>query len=303
MDVESEEVRFSCQGGPLLAGSLALPRSRSTGSAVLMVGGSGPTERTNDGYFEPVRAALLERGAAVLTYDKRGSGVSEGCWYDASLDALAADAGAGLSLLRRRTGVSPERTAVFGHSEGAWVALRLGVSPRPPARLLLGSGPSVPFLDAEVYALRAAGSSAQHAVRAGELLAELARSAATGADVTVGHELTCPVAETDWFLELRAAGFGVDEVSWAQLRAWGGYDPHADLSVLRVPTLSLFGSDDPLVPVARSVAVNRATAATAGRTHRNEVIAGVGHRMSAGETSPPSRRFLELVDDWCTFSR
>ncbi|HEY0237743.1 MAG TPA: alpha/beta hydrolase [Friedmanniella sp.] len=302
MEHGSDEVRFSAPGGPVLAGTLTLPPSRPLRSAVLMIGGSGPTERTNDGFFDPVRAELLGRGAAVLTYDKRGAGLSAGTWSTADVHDLAADAAAGLALLRARTDVRLDRVVVFGHSEGAWVALRLGVLCPDLGRLVLSSGPSVPFLDAEVHALRTGGMPASRAARAGDHLAELARLAAAGLDADVGREQTDAVRREDWFAELEAAGFRLDDVAWAQLRAWGGYDPHPDLLALGVSTLSLFGSDDPLVPVAGSIAVNEGTAVLAGRTHVNEVVPGVGHRMSAAPGQDPSLRFLACVGDWCSFA-
>jgi hypothetical protein len=46
---------------------------------------------------------------------------------------------------------------LFGHSEGGWVALRASADGVAPRFLILNSCPPVSFLDAEVYALTAAG--------------------------------------------------------------------------------------------------------------------------------------------------
>jgi hypothetical protein len=41
-----------------------------------MIGGSGPTDRSNGGYFVSYRDQFTDDGIAVLWYDKRGVGES-----------------------------------------------------------------------------------------------------------------------------------------------------------------------------------------------------------------------------------
>lgn len=56
------------------------PDEPVAGPAVVLVGGSGPTDRTNDGYFIQLRDALVAAGVVVLGYDKRGAAASTGDW-------------------------------------------------------------------------------------------------------------------------------------------------------------------------------------------------------------------------------
>jgi hypothetical protein len=65
------DVTFS-SGGAVLAGPLAVPGQDAASAGVVMVGGSGPSDRNNDTYFPPVRRHLVQAGIAVLSYDKRG---------------------------------------------------------------------------------------------------------------------------------------------------------------------------------------------------------------------------------------
>jgi alpha/beta superfamily hydrolase len=51
-----------------------------------MVGGSGPSDRTNDNFFPPIRRHLVEAGLAVLSNDKRGVGASSGDWLAGTID-------------------------------------------------------------------------------------------------------------------------------------------------------------------------------------------------------------------------
>ncbi|WP_143265479.1 CocE/NonD family hydrolase [Amycolatopsis lexingtonensis] len=83
-----------------LAGTLAVPDRRDPAPRVVMVGGSGPSDRTNDNFFPPIVRHLVESGIAVLSYDKRGVGASSGDWLSGTIDDFAADAVAALNFLR-----------------------------------------------------------------------------------------------------------------------------------------------------------------------------------------------------------
>ena len=93
-------------------------------AGVVLVGGSGPSDRDNGTYFPPIREHLADAGIAVLSYDKRGVGSSSGNWLDSTLDDLAADATAALGFLCAQPEVRADPAGLLGHSEGGWVALR-----------------------------------------------------------------------------------------------------------------------------------------------------------------------------------
>ena len=75
---------------------------------VILVGGSGPSDRHNGGFFDALRTHLADAGVAVLTYDKRGAGKSTGEWASATVDDLAHDAAAAVAVLQAH----PRVTAV-----------------------------------------------------------------------------------------------------------------------------------------------------------------------------------------------
>jgi hypothetical protein len=60
-------------GDVALGGEVWMP-SGQVAAGVVMIGGSGPADRTNDGYFDAYRVALARHGVAGLRYDKRGVG-------------------------------------------------------------------------------------------------------------------------------------------------------------------------------------------------------------------------------------
>lgn len=139
-----------------LSGTVWSPDEAAAAPGVVLVGGSGPTDRSNGGYFNGLRDALVAAGVVVLGYDKRGAGDSTGDWGSATVDVLAADASAAVQVLADLPGVDRRRVGLFGHSEGGWVALRACAVHRC-SFLILNACPAVPFLDAGVYALTHAG--------------------------------------------------------------------------------------------------------------------------------------------------
>jgi pimeloyl-ACP methyl ester carboxylesterase len=67
---------------------------------LVLVGGSGPSDRHNDGFFDALRAHLASTGVAVLAYDKRGTGKSTGARAAATVEDLAHDAAAAVAALQ-----------------------------------------------------------------------------------------------------------------------------------------------------------------------------------------------------------
>jgi uncharacterized protein len=114
-----------------LAGTFARPRKgRPRGPAVLIVAGSGPTDRNgNQPNFSTNTYAMLAAGLAAagirsLRYDKRGIGDSRSLMpreQDVVFDLFVQDAVAAAQALARHREVST--VLIFGHSEGGLIAI------------------------------------------------------------------------------------------------------------------------------------------------------------------------------------
>jgi pimeloyl-ACP methyl ester carboxylesterase len=113
-----------------LAGTLTTPpgvADRLRTPAVLLVAGSGPTDRdevvAGIPIFAQLAKALADNGTLVLRYDKRGVGQSGGRTETATLADYADDVIAAVKWLEKRKDVDSRKIVVVGHSEGGAVGL------------------------------------------------------------------------------------------------------------------------------------------------------------------------------------
>ena len=147
--IVSEEVSFVA-GGRTIPGTLVRPAS-GTGPGLLLLAGSGPTDRDwnnpllpgKNGSGRLLAEALAARGVTVLRFDKAFSGRNPGLPIaDLTLDTYRNEATAALDFLRARAEVDPARVFVAGHSEGGIHATRLAQSAGDPIRgVILISAP------------------------------------------------------------------------------------------------------------------------------------------------------------------
>ena len=135
-----------------LAGTLSQPsgrpppESRGRYPAIVLVGGSGQTDRDETvsgiAVFGLLASPLADAGYYVLRYDKRGVGQSGGRAEAASLPDSAEDVRAVVQFLRKRKDVDPKRIVLFGHSEGGLVSLLAASRDEDLAGVVLAAAPS-----------------------------------------------------------------------------------------------------------------------------------------------------------------
>jgi alpha-beta hydrolase superfamily lysophospholipase len=110
-----------------LAGTITRPKTPAPAPAVILIGGSGPTDRDETvagiPVFGHIARDLVNAGFIVLRYDKRGVGQSGGRAESATIADYAEDVRAALNWLEDQKGVNKDRIGLVGHSEGALVAM------------------------------------------------------------------------------------------------------------------------------------------------------------------------------------
>lgn len=131
-----------------LAATFVAGKAKAASVGVVMIAGSGPTDRNGNSAlglrtdtYRLLAEALAERGISSVRYDKRGvAGSAAAAMNEAALRVthLADDTVAVAAWLRGRPGIAS--VVVMGHSEGGLLAL-LGAGRIKPAAIVLLSTP------------------------------------------------------------------------------------------------------------------------------------------------------------------
>lgn len=116
------EIKFKNEVQNLsLAGLLFSPPGEGPYPAVVLIHGSGTSQRDNMWYLT-LTDYLQKNGILVLLPDKRGSEKSEGNWRLASFEDLATDAIAAVSYLKSQNDFEITDIGVIGMSQGGQIA-------------------------------------------------------------------------------------------------------------------------------------------------------------------------------------
>lgn len=109
-----------------LAGTLTTPDKDGKYPAIVLISGSGPSDRNQTIFghktFLVLSDLLTKAGFAVLRYDDRGAGESGGSYINASNKEHAADASSAVEFLKTMPFVNPDKVGILGHSLGADIA-------------------------------------------------------------------------------------------------------------------------------------------------------------------------------------
>lgn len=252
---EPVERDVSFRSGPdTVHGTFALPPDADGPvPGVLIISGSGPTDRDGNGEGRPdadtnlnFARVLAQAGAASLRYDKLGSGETGTGSRDGDgavgFDDFEEQVAAAYTELADQPEVDPSRLLVLGHSEGALFALRSpeAVEGPAPAGLVLAAPPGSRYMDLidrqiTDQARRAESQGAMTAADAEELLSDTRLSIAR---LRAGEEPPRGIAEG------LAPLFGEQNARF--LREIDALDPKEMAEDLpgETPALVLWGTED-----------------------------------------------------------
>ena len=144
----SEDVTFTNSKFNIkLAGTLTIPKGDGPFPAVVMVTGSGAQNRNEEllGHkpFLVIADYLSRNGIAVLRYDDRGVGSSQGNILSSTTADFATDAEAAFNFLRTRTNIKSTAIGIIGYSEGGLIAPIVASSNPGIAFIVSLAGPGV----------------------------------------------------------------------------------------------------------------------------------------------------------------
>ena len=136
----SESFEFVSSDGTVLRGEVRLPHQPGPHPAVVLVHGSGPAQLSEvDFYYNS--NMFLKKGFAVLVYDKRGAGRSEGDFATATYPNFIEDILAGVRALRARSDIQDDNIGLFAVSEGGWLAPEVAVRDGQIKFAIMEAGP------------------------------------------------------------------------------------------------------------------------------------------------------------------
>jgi alpha/beta superfamily hydrolase len=154
MNYLTEEVTFTSADGAVMAGLLTSPESSEPHAAFMMLHGSEPGVK--DGFGQQVLAHyMISRGIALLTYDKRGVGDSQGLYREsaneANINLIASDAVAGTDYLSTRTEIDSTKIGLIGGSQAGWVIPVAVAASENVDFFVITSGPVLSFAQEDRY--------------------------------------------------------------------------------------------------------------------------------------------------------
>lgn len=310
--VVAEDRRFS-NGGTELSGTLYLPGNRAGPVPAIVVTHSASSPLRSSSLYDHLETILPAMGMAVFIYDRRGSGGSGTQDAGGDFALLAGDAVAAVESLKSDPRIDPRRIGTWGLSQGGWISPLAASRSRDIAFVVSVSAPAVTADEQMIF------SSTNHLRANGYPQADIDRMVATRKAVDdymrgtgsrdAAQRLVDAARTKPWFKYLYM-GETVKDRAVSGWRKEIANDPLENLAAVTVPTLVLYGADDAVVPVARSVERLEAISSRhpAMQVH---VVAGADHAMQAsadlqasldpkhdGTERPDAPEYFAVLSSW-----
>ncbi|PEN14186.1 hypothetical protein CRI94_03860 [Longibacter salinarum] len=313
-----ENIQFSAPDGVPLAGTLTIPRGTGRHPGVLLIAGAGAQDRdASVAGHRPFRVwadQLTRAGFAVLRYDERGVGASEGEPQGLTTEELSRDAEAALTSLASRTEVNDEPLAVIGHSEGGTIATMIANRDNRVDAVVLLATPSVPGDDvlSDQLDIRAEANNVDDRTRAMQRGTQerIFRAIKENADSTaMANELRRVLIDSQGIRGEEVIQQEIQRLTAPWLRAFLRYDPAPALRRLDEPVLAIYGTrDTQLKPEKNARALREALSGGASSDITIREIHGLNHLLQPATTGRPGEygrieltvapQVLDLVATW-----
>lgn len=240
---KEEEKAISVNGGKLY-GTLMLPDNKATFPLVMIIAGSGPTDRNGNsipalsaGSYRLLAEALAKNGIGSFRYDKRGVGESSSFNPPATtalFNDYIADAAAIIKELHNDKRIS--KVIVAGHSEGSLIGMVAAREGKAEGFIsLCGAGEPINYTMAR------------------QLKQQLPDMGAEIDNILNNLKKGNPVKNVPFVLQ---------SIFKPQLQpyliSWISFDPREEIKKLTIPVLIIGGGTDVQVPVADAESLHKA---------------------------------------------
>lgn len=300
-----------------LAGTLTLPNKSGFFPAVILISGSGPSNRNEEVFghkpFLVLADYLTRQGIAVLRYDDRGTAESTGNFNTATSADFATDVLSAIAFLKTRDEIDANNIGLIGHSEGGIIAPMAANQSDDVAYIVLLAGTGIPGKEISLMQsqtlkeLRSFEVTDEEAFqRFNERAIEIASSEKKAAEKreeltqhyksmeTVLQEILPEGTEINAFINQQV---NTSLSPWTQF--FYNHDPADELRKINVPVLSLIGSHDVQVPAKMNHPPIRQALEEAGnKNHTIKVLEGLNHMFQESKTGS----MMEYAEIEQTFS-
>jgi dipeptidyl aminopeptidase/acylaminoacyl peptidase len=256
-----DPVEFT-SGDIRLVGRLYLPMAEAPVPGVVMVHGSGRRVRDES---QRLAIAMAEAGFAVLRYDKRGVGDSEGSYSGVGpanservLSLLADDARAGARFLAAQAAVDEARVGLIGNSQAGWIIPIAAADSDAIAFAVLIVGPAVTIGEENYY------------------------SRLTGQN---------PANMTDELIESVSAEL-------ADYSGPMGFDPVPSIEAMDIPALWVLGGHDESIPTTETIQILEEIVTEFDKPFDIHVYPRGTHSLADFETGAQFDFMTEVVLPW-----
>ncbi len=295
-----EEVTFvNEKEGNTLVGTLTVPEGEGPFPAMVLVSGSGQQNRDeelmNHRPFWVIADYCARHGIAVLRYDDRGIGGSDGEVYNATSMDFSYDAEAAFDFLRSQKQVDASRVGVLGHSEGGIINFMVAARRPEVAFLVSLAGPAVNGIEVlkeqQAAILRASGMTEE----------AIQFSSNTNAQLFDIIEASSTREEADSLMRQLVQGWGyseelteqtVSEMTMPWMYYFLKYDPTKAIVQTQCPALLLNGSKDLQVVASQNLPTYEKIIADHGKTNLTlHEMPDLNHLFQHCETGSPNEYF------------
>lgn len=309
-----------------LQGTLTLPKAKGQFPVVILISGSGPQNRDGEiaGHkpFKMIAEYLSKHGIAVLRYDERGVGSSQGDFSKATSIDFAQDAEAAFQFLKSVPEINPEKIGYLGHSEGGIVAPMVAYRNKEVFFLVLLAGPILPgdeilFLQQQKInkMLGMSNDDIQRTVSFNKKAFELVKNETQENlkpklrklfedELNSQPNNLYSGMDKDQFIELQ-----ISQLSSVWFKNFITYNPEEALKNINCEVLAIFAEKDVQVPAHENIeALQNIIQGNQKNNYVIERLASHNHLFQLAETGSPleyaqidhaiSQEALELIKNW-----
>jgi len=298
-----ENVKYeNKEAGVSLAGTLTKPSKKGVFPAVVLISGSGANDRDELVFGHRVFLVLADyltrQGFAVLRFDDRGVGASEGDFSKATTPDFVNDVEAGVNYLKTRKDIDFSRLGLIGHSEGGLVAPMLAAKSDDIKFMVLLAAPGVRgeellYTQNEMI-LKQRGAPANVIDEQNALVRKMYKCILDEKDIKVAKKRVQEIIRQNILASPQASQLddnrinGIVQQQSALVTPWFRcfleYDPVSSLKKVKCPVLALNGEKDIQVESKENLAAIEKALSKAKVKYKTVELEGLNHLFLKCET-------------------